>query len=41
MIRLPNEDEARRWYDSIEYQTLAQHHVRASHADIILAKGRG
>jgi uncharacterized protein (DUF1330 family) len=40
MIRFPNESEARRWYDSTEYQTLAQHRLQASNADIILVKGR-
>lgn len=40
IIRFPNEGEARRWYDSAEYQTLAQHRLRASQADIILVKGR-
>lgn len=40
MIRFPNESEARRWYDSAEYQKLAQYRQKASQADIILVKGR-
>lgn len=40
VIRFPDEDEARRWYDSAEYQSLAQHRFRAASADILLAKGR-
>ncbi len=40
LIRFPDEREARRWYDSDEYQMLAMHRRRASQADIILAKGR-
>ena len=39
-IRFPDEREARRWYDSPEYQALVQHRWRASEADIILATGR-
>lgn len=41
LIRFPNEDELRRWYESDEYQSLAQHRKNASEADIILAHGRG
>jgi uncharacterized protein (DUF1330 family) len=40
VIRFPDEDEARRWYDSAEYQSLAQHRFSAASADILLAKGR-
>ncbi len=40
VIRFPNEDEARRWYESPEYQGLAAHRVNASNADIILVHGR-
>ncbi len=40
VIRFPNEDEARRWYDSPEYQSLAKHRLDASEADIILVHGR-
>jgi len=40
MIRFPDESEAKRWYHSAEYQTLAQHRLQASQADIILVTGR-
>ena len=35
VIRFPNADEARRWYESPEYQALAKHRWRASTASII------
>lgn len=40
VIRFPDEGEARQWYDSAEYQALAQHRFRAASVDILLAKGR-
>lgn len=40
IIRFPSEEEARRWYDSAEYQELARHRLNASRADIVLAMGR-
>jgi len=40
VIRFPDEQEARRWYDSPGYQALVQHRWRASHADIVLVQGR-
>ena len=40
MIRFRNRDEARRWYESPEYQRLAEHRHAASSANIVLAKGR-
>jgi uncharacterized protein (DUF1330 family) len=40
MIRFPDEAEARRWYESLEYQALAQFRWQASDADILLASGR-
>jgi uncharacterized protein (DUF1330 family) len=40
VIRFPDEDEARRWYESPEYQRLAVHRVNASDADVILVHGR-
>lgn len=39
VIRFPDADEARRWYKSPEYQTLAQHRWRASTASIIGLEG--
>ncbi|MFC1481059.1 DUF1330 domain-containing protein [Candidatus Neomarinimicrobiota bacterium] len=38
VIRFPSTDEAKRWYESSEYQLLAQYRHQASKADIILAK---
>ena len=38
LMRFPSEEEARRWYDSDEYQELAKHRHRASDADIALIK---
>ena len=40
VIRFRDEEEARRWYDSPEYQALARIRQRASTSDIILAHGR-
>lgn len=39
VIRFEDEDEARNWYNSPEYQELAQHRFRSSKANIIFAKG--
>ncbi len=38
LIHFPNEIEARRWYESPEYQALASHRHRASKANIVLVK---
>jgi uncharacterized protein (DUF1330 family) len=40
LIRFGSEEEAKRWYDSVEYQKLAEHRWRASDADVVLANGR-
>jgi uncharacterized protein (DUF1330 family) len=40
MIRFPNEEELRLWYDSPEYQALAKYRQKASQADILIVKGR-
>ena len=40
VIRFPTKEEAKRWYESAEYQELAQHRFTASKADTVLAKGR-
>lgn len=40
VIRFPDKAEARRWYDSAEYQKLMKHRRRASHSNIILVDGR-
>ncbi len=39
VIQFPSSDDVRRWYDSAEYQALAQHRYHASKADIILVEG--
>jgi uncharacterized protein (DUF1330 family) len=39
MIRFRNRDEAKKWYESPEYQRLAQHRYSASEADVIFAEG--
>ncbi len=39
LLRFPSEEEARRWYESPEYQALAQHRYRGATATVILAKG--
>lgn len=41
LIRFPDADEARRWYESPDYQALAQHRWRASTASIIALEGLG
>ncbi len=38
LIRFPNEEEAKRWYESPEYQKLAEHRRRASTGNIVLIK---
>jgi uncharacterized protein (DUF1330 family) len=40
IIRFPDMAEARRWYDSPEYQALAVHRRNASRANIALVEGR-
>jgi len=40
VVRFPDKAEARRWYDSEEYQTLVKVRRRAANANIILAEGR-
>lgn len=39
LIRFPDKKAAMSWYESAEYQALAQHRHQASRADIILAEG--
>ena len=40
IIRFPNERELRLWYDSPEYQSLAQHRFNASQANVLIVEGR-
>jgi uncharacterized protein (DUF1330 family) len=39
VIRFSDEEEAKRWYESDQYQALAQHRFRAAKTNLILAKG--
>ena len=39
VLRFPDAAEARRWYDSPEYQDLARHRWRASEASIVAVEG--
>ena len=41
LIEFPSEAEARSWYDSEDYQRLAQHRFASSEANIVMVKGRG
>jgi uncharacterized protein (DUF1330 family) len=41
VIRFPTDTEAKRWYESPEYQAIARHRFRASEANVILVNGRG
>ncbi len=38
MIRFPGEEEARRWYESPEYQELARYRWDAAESNIVLVK---
>jgi len=40
VIRFSDEKEAKRWYESDQYQTLARHRFLAAKTQLILAKGR-
>ena len=40
LIRFPNEEEARRWYDSDEYRKLAEHRHGAADSNIVMIKRR-
>lgn len=39
LIEFPNEEKARSWFDSPEYQELAKHRLAASKGDIALITG--
>ena len=41
LIRFPDAEEARRWYESPEYQALARHRWNASTGSIIRVDGFG
>jgi uncharacterized protein (DUF1330 family) len=38
VIRFPSADEARRWYESPEYQAIAQHRYRAATANAVIVE---
>ena len=40
VLRFADENEAKRWYESDQYQALVQHRFRAARTNLILAKGR-
>ena len=40
LIRFPSEEEARRWYESPEYEALKRHRLAASDANIVLVRRR-
>ena len=39
IIRFPDEAAARSWYDSDDYQALAQHRFTASAANLVIVQG--
>ena len=39
LLEFPSEEQARAWFESDEYQRLAQHRHAAADADIVLIKG--
>lgn len=40
LIKFPNDEELRRWYDSPEYQQIASHRRAASSGSIAVISGR-
>jgi uncharacterized protein (DUF1330 family) len=38
VIRFPSADEARRWYESPEYQAIAQHRYRAAKTNAVIVE---
>ena len=40
VIRFPSVDEAKRWYESPEYQKVVQHRFRAAKTNLILVEGK-
>ena len=39
LLRFPDEAEADRWYNSPEYQALAQHRFASSKGNVVLVRG--
>lgn len=40
VIRFPSMEQAKRWYESTEYQDIIQYRLRATTTDLILVDGR-
>ncbi len=40
LLRFPNEEEAKKWYDSTEYKELVKHRWQSSRANIVLVRRR-
>jgi uncharacterized protein (DUF1330 family) len=40
LISFPDEDEAKRWYNSPDYRELMKHRHNASDANVVLVTGR-
>jgi uncharacterized protein (DUF1330 family) len=40
VIRFPSVEQAKRWYDSEEYQAIIQHRLRAAATDLVLVDGK-
>ena len=38
LLRFPNEEEARRWFDSDEYTALKRHRLAASRGNIVMVR---
>lgn len=38
VLRFPSAEEAMEWYESTEYQDLAQHRFRASNANLVMVE---
>jgi uncharacterized protein (DUF1330 family) len=39
LIEFPTEHEAKSWYESNEYQSLAQHRLASSNANVVMIRG--
>ena len=38
VIRFPSEEEARRWYESPEYQRIARHRIRGARTNAVMVR---
>jgi len=41
LLRFPDEETAKAWYHSPEYQALARHRFESASSDAVLVRGRG